>query len=56
MSDGSYVRLRAERPNHAWSYDLVHDRNHDGRDYRTLNIIDEYAREALMIRVDRKLN
>lgn len=56
MSDGSYVRLRAERPNHAWSYDFVHDRNHDGRDYRTLNIIDEYAREALMIRVDRKLN
>jgi len=24
--------------------------------YRTLNIIDEYTREALMIRVDRKLN
>ena len=28
----------------------------DGRAYRTLNIIDEYTREALMIRVDRKLN
>ena len=27
-----------------------------GRAYRTLNIIDEYTREALMIRVDRKLN
>ena len=56
MNDGSCVRLRAERPNHVWSYDFVHDRTHDGRAYRTLNIIDEYTREALMIRVDRKLN
>jgi transposase InsO family protein len=54
--DGSCVRLRAERPNHVWSYDFVHDRTHDGRAYRTLNIIDDYTREALMIRVDRKLN
>ena len=54
--DGSGVRLRAERPNHVWSYDFVHDRTHDGRAYRILNIIDEYTREALMIRGDRKLN
>ena len=54
--DGSCVRLRAERQNHVWSYDLVHDRTHDGRAYRTLNIIDEYTRETLMIAVDRKLN
>ena len=50
------MRLRAERPNHVLSYDFVHDRTHDGRAYRTLNIIDEYTREALMIRVDRKPN
>jgi transposase InsO family protein len=50
------VRLRPERPNHVWSYDFVQDRTADGRVYRTLNIIDEYTREALMIRVDRKLN
>ena len=54
--DGSCIRLRPERPNHVWSYDFVQDRTHDGRVYRTLNIIDEYTREALMIRVDRKLN
>ncbi len=24
MNDGSCVRLRAERPNHVWSYDLVY--------------------------------
>ena len=56
MNDGSCVRLRAERPNHVWPYDFVHDRTHDGCADRTLNIIDEYTREALMIRVDRKLN
>ena len=56
QNDGSCVRLRPERPNHVWSYDFVQDRTADGRVYRTLNIIDEYTREALMIRVDRKLN
>lgn len=56
FNDGSCVRLRPERPNHVWSYDFVHDRTHDGRAYRTLNIIDEFTKEALMIRVDRKLN
>jgi transposase InsO family protein len=54
--DESCMRLRAERPNHVWSYDFVRDQTHDGRAYRTLNIIDEYTTEALMIRVNRKLN
>ena len=56
LDDGSCVRLKPARPNHVWSYDFVQDRTADGRVYRTLNIIDEYTREALMIRVDRKLN
>lgn len=34
----------------------LQDRTHDGRIYRTLNIIVEFTKEALMIRVDRKLN
>ena len=54
--DGSCVRLRPERPNHVWSYDVLQYRTHEGRAYRTLNIIDEFTKEALMIRVDRKLN
>ena len=33
----------------------MQDRTADGRVYRTLNIIDEYRRECLAIRVDRKL-
>jgi len=56
FNDGSSVRLRAIRPNHVWSYDFVHDRTYDGKAFRTLNILDEYTRECLAIRVDRKLN
>lgn len=56
FNDGSCVRLRPESPNHVWSYDFVHDRTHDGRAFRTLNLIDEYTKECLMIRVKRKLN
>ena len=40
----------------ARAYDFVHERTHDGRAFRTLNVIDEYTRECLMIRVKRKLN
>ena len=55
LHDGSCVRLRPERPNHVWSYDFVEDRTHDGRKYRMLNVVDEFTRECLAIRVDRKL-
>lgn len=55
LNDGSCVRLRAEYPRHVWSYDFVCDRTHDGRAYRTLNIIDEYTRECLAIQVGRSL-
>jgi putative transposase len=50
------VGLKPERPNHVWSYDFLEDRTADGRAYWTLINIDEYTREALMIRIDRKLN
>jgi hypothetical protein len=56
LNDGSCVRLRAERPNHVWSYDFVHHRTRDGRAFRTLNVLDEYTRESLAIRVHRKLS
>ena len=56
LNDGACVRLRAERPNHVWSYDFVEDRTHDGRKFRMLCVIDEFTREALAIRVKRKLN
>ena len=55
LNDGSCIRLRAERPNHVWSYDFVEDRTHDGRKYRMLNVIDEFTHECLAIKVQRQL-
>ncbi|MFC5483393.1 IS3 family transposase [Microvirga aerilata] len=55
LNDGSCIRLRPENPNHVWSYDFVEDHTHDGRKFRMLNIMDEFTRECLAIRVNRKL-
>ena len=55
LNDGSCIRLRPERSNHVWSYDFVEARTHDGRKFRMLNLIDEFSRECLAIRVDRRL-
>ena len=55
LNDGSCIRLRPERANHVWAYDFVEDRTHDGRKLRMLNVVDEYTREALAIRVARRL-
>jgi putative transposase len=50
LNDGSCIRLRPERMNHVWSYDLMVARIHDGRAFRILTILDEYTRECLSIR------
>ena len=54
LADGSCIRLRPEHRNPVWSYDFVEDRTHDGRRFRMLNIIDEYSRQCLAIRVRRR--
>ncbi|PRY82659.1 integrase-like protein, partial [Donghicola tyrosinivorans] len=56
LNDGSCIRLRPECRNHVWSYDFVHCRTDDGKAFRTLNILDEFSRECLAIKVDRRLN
>ena len=40
------------RPNEAWSMDFVHDGTAGGRTFRTLNVIDRFTRECLVIEVD----
>jgi transposase InsO family protein len=55
LNDGSIVRLRPEFPKHVWSYDFMEDRTHNGVKFRILNIIDEYTRECLAVRVGRSL-
>ena len=37
-------------------HDFVEARTHDGRKFRMLNLLDEFTRECLAIRVARKLN
>jgi len=53
LNDGSCIRLRPERKNHVWSYDLMATRTQDGRAFRILTILDEYTRECLIIMVAR---
>ena len=55
LNDGSCVRLRPERPNHVWSYDFMSARTHEGRTLRLLTLLDEYTRECLAIRVERRM-
>ncbi len=55
LNDGSCIRLRPERRNHVWSYDFVSARTHDGRTLRLLTLLDEYTRECLAIRVERRM-
>jgi putative transposase len=55
LNDGSCIRLRPERKDHVWAYDIVHDRTHDGRPLRILTLVDEFTRECLAIDVARKM-
>jgi len=55
LNDGSCIRLRPERKNHVWSYDLMAERTQDGRAFRILTILDEYTRECLRITVARRI-
>jgi transposase InsO family protein len=55
FNDGSCLRLRPERKDHVWSYDILSTRTDDGRLVRILPIIDEYTRECLSIVVARNI-
>ena len=54
-SEQGSQRLRAEHPNHVWSYDFVQDRTRDGRRLKMLCVVDEYTRECLAIHVARRI-
>jgi putative transposase len=43
------------QPDRTWSLDFMSDVLSDGRTFRTLNVIDDYNREALWIEVDTSL-
>ena len=56
LNDGSLVRLAPLFAKHVWSYDFMEDYTHNGVKFRVLNVIDEYTRECLAVRVARRLN
>ena len=53
-TDGSRTLLRAEYPHHVWAIDFQFDQTMDGRRLKFLNILDEYSRFCLAIRVARR--
>ena len=55
LTDGSCIRLRPERKDHVWSYDMALIRTTDGRALRILVIIDEYTRECLSMYAARSI-
>ena len=44
LTDGSCIRLRPERKDHVWNYDMALIRTTDGRALRILVILDEHTR------------
>ena len=46
---------RAQRPNHVWTYDFLFDRTESGQVLKILIVLDEYTRESLALRVERRL-
>jgi transposase InsO family protein len=49
------VAQRAERPLHVWTYDFVEDRTLRGGRLKILAVVDEYTRECLALRVDKRI-
>ena len=48
------VPLRAEHPNHVWTWDFIYDTTADGRTLRCLTVSDEFTREGLALRTRRR--
>jgi len=55
LNDGSCIRLRPEHKDHVWSYDFMVERTSNGKAFRILNIIDEFTRECLSVKVNRRI-
>jgi putative transposase len=51
MGPRNTQRLRAERKNQVWSWDLIYDQTEHGRTLRILTLMDEYTKQALAIHV-----
>ena len=55
LNDGSCIRLRPEHKDHVWSYDFMVEHTSNGRAFKILTILDEFTRESLSIKVNRRI-
>ena len=55
LNDGSCVRLRPEHKDHVWTYDFLFDRTRDSRAIKIMTVLDEFTRECLAIKAERRL-
>jgi putative transposase len=49
-------RLRAQCPDHVWAIDFQFDQTADGRILKLLHVVDEFTREALAIKCERRID
>jgi putative transposase len=56
LNNGSCVRFKPEYKGHFWSYGSMVGSTNNGRAFRILNIIDEFTRERLSIKVAPKIS
>jgi putative transposase len=48
--------LRAQRPDDVWALDFQFDQTADGRILKLLNVVDEFTREALAMKCERRID
>jgi len=49
------VPVRAEHPNHVWTYDFIHDYCENGKKLKILTVADEFTREGLAVAVQNRM-
>jgi putative transposase len=50
------ARLTAQHPDHVWALDFQFDQTADGQILKLLNVVDEFTREALAIKCERRID
>lgn len=54
-SENGCARRKAERKNHVWAWDFIHDRTSSGGALKWLSVVDEFTRECLVLEVARSI-
>ncbi len=54
-SENGILRRRAERKDHVWCVDFIHDRDERGRPLKWLSVVDEFTRECLALEAARSM-